>query len=459
MEHTKGTHNPADGLSRVRWPIGLGDDRESLSGDGLEGTINSISPGSCLKPRKDLVLGQLTDVNIQRIKSILNKHSSAKSVKEQESNDTLTQYIRVLNQLTIENELLCKVEKNTDEGSYSFRICVPSKLIGRILTVGHRGHPGVRQTYLNVKQNFYWPYQRVHTEQFVASCAVCAGKANYVKRPKIFFKEIIGKPNFGIQIDFVGPLTTNIYNGKNVRYIVTMVDTFSRYLVAVPTEGATSKDALHALLNNWVSIFGMPYRIHSDRGSHFTSHIFRNACKQLGILKTSTIGYNPTGNAKVERVHGTVKPTLRGLDGTDWAKYLASKVFYYNISINRMTNFSPFELFFGRLPGLPVDLFLPGQGDSALSGFDRLRSIEADCCARSEKLVDAERKIRFKFQGHKVKYEPGDLVWYYKPTAGKLRRDWDGPYKVTQKINDTVIEISDMDDKRIKVLIYKMNRM
>ena len=126
----------------------------------------------------------------------------------------------------------------------------------------------------------------------------------------MFFKEIIGKPNFGLQIDFVGPLAANIYNGKNVKYIVTIVDTYSRYLVAVPTEGATSKDALHALLYNWIGIFGMPYRLHSDRGSHFTSYLFKNACKQLGILKTSTIGYNPTGNAKVERVHGTVKPTL-----------------------------------------------------------------------------------------------------------------------------------------------------
>ena len=303
------------------------------------------------------------------------------------------------------------------------------------------------QTYQTVKKNFYWPYQRIHVEQFVASCSICAGKANYVKRPKIFFKEIIGKPNYGVQIDFVGPLPENVYNGKHVKYIVTMVDTYSRYLVAVPTEGATSKDALHALLNNWVAIFGIPYRIHSDRGSHFTSYLFKNACKQLGILKTSTIGSNPTGNAKVERVHGSVKLTLRGLDGTDWAKYLPSKVFYYNISVNRITKFSPFELFFGRLPGIPLDLLLPDRGALALSGFERLRNIESECRARSEKEIKSETKIRFKFQGFKQKYKPGDKVWYYKPTAGKLRRDWERPFKVTQIINDTVVEISDGNDK------------
>ena len=137
----------------------------------------------------------------------------------------------------------------------------------------------------------------------------------------------------------------------------------------------------------------------------------------MGILKTSTIGWNPTGNAKVERVHGSIKPTLRGLDGTDWAKYLPSKVFYYNIAVNRMTNFSPFELFFGRLPGLPVDLFLPDQGASALSRFERLREIESECRARSKKVIQSEAKIRFKFQGFKQKYKPGDKVWYYKPTA------------------------------------------
>ena len=82
VQHTKGMNNPADGLSRVRWPIGLGDDRESLDGDGLEGTVNWISTGSFLKPRKHLVLRELMDVNIQRIKSILSKQSSIKSVKK-----------------------------------------------------------------------------------------------------------------------------------------------------------------------------------------------------------------------------------------------------------------------------------------------------------------------------------------------------------------------------------------
>ena len=117
VEHTKGVNNPADGLSRVRWPMGLGDDRESLGGDGLEQTVNQLGSGSYLKPRKDLVLGQLLDTNIQRIKSILNKQSSIKSVREQEVNDTLNQYLHVLNQLTIDNGLLCKVAEGTDEGS------------------------------------------------------------------------------------------------------------------------------------------------------------------------------------------------------------------------------------------------------------------------------------------------------------------------------------------------------
>ena len=88
--------------------------RESLDGDGLEGTVNVATSEAFLKPRKDLILGQLTDVNIQRIKSILNSHFSSKSVKEQEVNDTLNQYLRILNKLTIKNELLCLVEKGTD---------------------------------------------------------------------------------------------------------------------------------------------------------------------------------------------------------------------------------------------------------------------------------------------------------------------------------------------------------
>ena len=68
------------------------------------------------------------------------------------------------------------------------------------------------------------------------------------------------------------------------------MDTYSRYLVAQPTPGATSKDAVQAFLHCWVLRYGAPARLHSDKGTHFTSTVFTQMCKNLGMNKLSTDG-------------------------------------------------------------------------------------------------------------------------------------------------------------------------
>ena len=211
VEYQKGSLNQADGLSRINWPAGLAEDREELTGDGLDGTVHQLDNQVLhLKPKKDLILGQLTDVNLQRIKSLLLKQANISQIKQQEGNDTICQYYRVFDKLTIINDLVCYVDGCIKDDKPVIRICIPSKLIGRILSVAHLGHPGMNETYQRSKSKFYWPNQKCHSDQFVASCNVCAGKTNFVKCPRSFYNEIVGRPNLLVTIDFVGPLNAGI---------------------------------------------------------------------------------------------------------------------------------------------------------------------------------------------------------------------------------------------------------
>ena len=46
-------------------------------------------------------------------------------------------------------------------------------------------------------------------------------------------------------------------------------------------------------VNVWVSRFGCPPNLHSDKGSNFMSKLFMNMCKVLGINRTSTTAFYP----------------------------------------------------------------------------------------------------------------------------------------------------------------------
>ena len=55
---------------------------------------------------------------------------------------------------------------------------------------------------------------------------------------------------------------------------------------------------------------GFPLKVLSDRGSVFMRKVFRRVAKILGIDTIQSSPYRPQGNGVVERLHGTLKPTL-----------------------------------------------------------------------------------------------------------------------------------------------------
>ena len=61
----------------------------------------------------------------------------------------------------------------------------------------------------------------------------------------------------------------------------------------------------------------------------------------------------------VERFNGTFVPQISKLQDSEqnnWDEYLQAVVFAYNTGIHKTTKFSPYELVYGRLPHLPINL-------------------------------------------------------------------------------------------------------
>ena len=80
-----------------------------------------------------------------------------------------------------------------------------------------------------------------------------------------------------------------------------------------------------AFVNVWVSRFGCPANLHSDKGSNFMSNLFKNMCIELAINGISTTAYHPQGNAMIERTNPTIKESLAKYVGehhNTWSDYL-----------------------------------------------------------------------------------------------------------------------------------------
>jgi len=94
-------------------------------------------------------------------------------------------------------------------------------------------------------------------------------------------------------------------------------------LEAIPLKDMSAASCADALISGWVSRFGVPSLITSDRGTQFTSAVWEALCNKLGVAHTTTTAYHPQANGLVERAHRQLKEALRSrLAGAAWPDHL-----------------------------------------------------------------------------------------------------------------------------------------
>lgn len=88
----------------------------------------------------------------------------------------------------------------------------------------------------------------------------------------------------------------------------------------------------------------------------FDQYFSKNMCKLFGIEKSKTTPWHPQTNGFRERSHKTSKAYLRSFVDKDsnWDRLLCYATFCYNTTVHTSTNFTPYELAFGRTPGSPT---------------------------------------------------------------------------------------------------------
>ena len=111
-------------------------------------------------------------------------------------------------------------------------------------------------------------------------------------------------------IDVVGGKDALPTTPRGNKYILVMIDLFTRFVVAIAIPNQSAIVICDALINRFVLNYGASFRILTDQGVNFESAAFTNLCTLWRIQKSRTTAYHPAGNGACERVNRTIKKGL-----------------------------------------------------------------------------------------------------------------------------------------------------
>ena len=156
--------------------------------------------------------------------------------------------------------------------------------------------------------------------------------------------------------DIEGPLPVS----QGFSYIFTMIDRTTRWPEAVTLSSIPAESCVQVFISTWVSRFGGPAVLTSDRGSQFTSSVWTGVCSTLGISASTTTSFHPQSNGMVERFHRSLKSSLRArLANSDWISHLPMVLLGLRATPKDDTGLSVSEAVYGApltLPGELVDV-------------------------------------------------------------------------------------------------------
>ena len=95
------------------------------------------------------------------------------------------------------------------------------------------------------------------------------------------------------------------------RYMVVIVDYFSRYPIALPVKDISMATFTDVVMTHLITTHGCPERLISDRGGQFVGDLAQLLYEKMRMRKQATTSYHPMANGMCEKLNGTIVSGLK----------------------------------------------------------------------------------------------------------------------------------------------------
>ena len=152
-------------------------------------------------------------------------------------------------------------------------------------------------------------------------------------------------------------VTMDLKEYEDGRYILYLIDMFTRFTVGVFITNKKAETISEAVLRKWISVFGVMEVLHSDGGKEFNNEELSTVAEHLNVKTTSTAAYSPNQNGCNERNHAIVDRMMTKMKFQDQGLKPEIALCWALNAKNSLENyqgFSPAQLVFGENPKLPA---------------------------------------------------------------------------------------------------------
>ena len=187
------------------------------------------------------------------------------------------------------------------QGSKYHQLVLPTVYRAQVLQLLHdeQGHQREEHTMALMREKFFWSMMCQDVNNWVKSCRRCKKVKGPYNDPNVKQGSLIANhPLEILYLDF----TTMDHSRDGKKNILVMTCAFSNFTVAVITPNQQAKTVAKALVDKWFYTYGIPSRIHSDRGRSFDNNIIPYLCSICGVEQSPTTPYSCCGNHKCNEV-------------------------------------------------------------------------------------------------------------------------------------------------------------
>lgn len=334
VEYQPGKSNPADYFSRH--PIQMTEHKPPREEKMAEEHVNFITAHALPKTvgLDDIVQATRQDTVIQEAMKAMQTgrwHEVIKNSSPENSMELRRLYL-------VRNELSARDSDLLLRGN---RIVIPTIMRKKVVQIAHEGHQGIVRTKSLLRTKVWFSGIDALVQNIVGACTQCQVITVDNSREPIKMSKLPDGPWRELSCDLM-----DLPNGK---YVMVIVDDYSRFPVAEIINSATAQAVITAL-DGILATFGVPETMRTDNGPCFIAQDFKKFAEYSGFRHRKVTPRWPRANGEAERMVQTIKKSYKIArnDGKSFRQELNQRLRNYRATPHPTTGEAPATLLFGR---------------------------------------------------------------------------------------------------------------